>query len=90
MSLLSAETPLYNHSLPQIEQWLREQGCQQDDQELHYWRVNKPSWQAELWLDIEQISIRYIEAGENKQDVQRSFKYSLSRQDVEEAVFAGP
>jgi hypothetical protein len=90
MSLLTADTPLYNHSLPQIEQWLREQGCQQDTQELHCWHVTKPSWQAELWLDIEQISIRYIEAGENKQDVQRSFKYSLSRQDIEEAVFAGP
>ncbi len=90
MSLLSSDTPLYNHSLPQIEQWLREQGCQQDDQEPHCWHVKKPRWQAELWLDIEQISIRYIEAGENQQDVQRSFKYSLSRQDVEEAVFAGP
>lgn len=90
MSLLSADTPLYNHSLPEIEQWLREQGCQQDNQELHCWHVTRPSWEAELWLDIEQISIRYIEASENKQDVQRSFKYSLSRQDVEEAVFAGP
>ncbi|MHC5818839.1 MAG: DUF3143 domain-containing protein, partial [Nostoc sp.] len=31
MPLLPSDTPLYNHSLPQIEQWLKDQGCQQDD-----------------------------------------------------------
>jgi hypothetical protein len=81
MSFLPPDTPLYNHPLPQIEQWLKEQGCQQDETQRHCWRVQRPSWQAELWLDVEQIIVRYI---------QRSFKYSLSREDIEQAVFSGP
>ncbi|OKH54081.1 hypothetical protein NIES2101_08410 [Calothrix sp. HK-06] len=90
MSQLSPDTPLYSHPLPEIEQWLRDQGCEQDNRELHCWRLEQTNWNAELWLDVEQITVRYIQAGENGQDIQRSFKYSLSRQDVEQAVFAGP
>ncbi len=90
MPLPPADTPLYNHPLPEIEQWLREQGCQQDRNQLHCWYVQRPTWKAELWLDIEQIIVRYIKAGENGQDIQRAFKYSLSRRDIEQAVFSGP
>ncbi|BAZ90367.1 hypothetical protein NIES932_18660 [Raphidiopsis curvata NIES-932] len=88
--MLSPDTPLYNHSLPQIEEWLKNHGCQQDETELHCWRLKKQTWQAELWLDIEQLTVRYIQAGENGQDIQRSFRYSLSRKDIEQAVFSGP
>ncbi|MEM1393701.1 MAG: DUF3143 domain-containing protein [Cyanobacteria bacterium P01_A01_bin.80] len=90
MYLLNSETPLYNHPLPQIEQWLENLGCQQDEKQLHLWRIQRPVWEAEVWLDIEEIIVRYLNAGENKEDIQRSFKYSLSRQDVEEAIFSGP
>lgn len=90
MSLPSADTPLYNHPLPQIEQWLRSHGCQQDREQLHCWRLQQPSWEAELWLDVDQLTVRYLQVGEAGQDIQRSFKYSLSRQDVEQAVFSGP
>jgi hypothetical protein len=90
MSTLPANTPLYNHPLPQIEQWLKDQGCQQDENELHCWRLERADWEAQLWLDIEQITVRYMQAGVNGQDIQRSFKYSLSREDIEQAVFSGP
>lgn len=90
MTLPSPSTPLYNHPLPQIEDWLRFLGGKQDSQELHYWQVEKPTWKADIWLDIDQITVRYIGAGADGQDIQRSFKYSLSRQDIEQAVFSGP
>ncbi len=90
MSTISADTPLYSHSLPQIEGWLKDQGCQQDETQLHCWHLQQSNWQAELWLDTEQIVVRYIEGGDNGQDIQRSFKYSLSREDIEQAVFSGP
>ena len=86
----SEDTPLYNHPLPYIEQWLTDQGCQQDRHELHCWRLDKPTWKAELWLDIDQLTVLYLKAGIDGQDIQRSFKYSLSRRDIEEAVFYGP
>ncbi|MDB9375180.1 DUF3143 domain-containing protein [Nodularia sphaerocarpa] len=88
--MLTPNTPLYSHPLPQIEKWLKEQGCQQDENELHCWRVQRPNWEAQLWLDVEQITVRYIKSGENKQEIQRSFLYSLSREDIEQAVFSGP
>lgn len=90
MTLPSADTPLYNHPLPEIEQWLKSRGCQQDRQELHCWQIEQLTWKAELSLDIDQLTVRYIDAGADGQDIQRAFKYSLSRQDIEAAVFSGP
>ena len=90
MTLPSPETPLYNHPLPEIEQWLASQGCKQNRQQLNYWRVEKPTWEAELCLDVEQLTVRYFKADADGKDIQRSFKYSLSRKDIEEAIFSGP
>jgi hypothetical protein len=90
MLLPSADTPLYNHPLPVIEEWLKTQGCQQDREDLHCWRVEKTDWKAELWLDVDQLTVRYFQAGDEGRDIQRSFKYSLSRRDVEDAIFSGP
>lgn len=90
MNLPSADTPLYNHPLPDIEAWLIAQGCRQDADDLHCWYVERPDWKAELSLDVDSLSVRYIGAGEGGRDVQRSFKYSLSRRDLDEVIFAGP
>ena len=90
MSLPEAETPLYNHTLPTIEDWLRGQGCNQDRENLHCWYLDKFAWKAEICLDVEELTVRYYDAKEASQNLSRSFKYSLSRQDVEEAVFSGP
>jgi Protein of unknown function (DUF3143) len=105
MTLLPTDTPLYNHPLPEIEQWLSSMGCEQDDSELHCWHITKPDWRAELCLDIEELTVRYhstnlvssvAESSQSPQtdignsSIYRTFKYSLSRQDIENAVFAGP
>ncbi len=90
MTLPTSETPLYNHPLPEIEEWLRSKGCQQDRDQLHYWSIERATWKADVWLDVDQLTVCYIGAGEDNQDVQRSFKYSLSRKDIESAVFSGP
>ena len=100
MNLLPTDTPLYNHPLPEIEQWLLSMGCEQDDHELHCWHITRPDWQAELYLDIEELTVQYhaTNSGDNltssaassDRHISRTFKYSLSRQDIENAVFAGP
>lgn len=90
MTLPEPDTPLYNHPLPTIEQWLTDLGCEQDSDNLHCWYVEKPTWKAEIHLEIEELTVRYLGAGEQEQDLIRSFKYSLSRQDIESAVFSGP
>ena len=101
MTLLPIDTPLYNHPLPEIEQWLLSMGCEQDDNELHCWHITRPDWRAELYLDIEELTVQYHStssdedlttspASSSDQHISRTFKYSLSRQDIENAVFAGP
>ena len=90
MSLPSADTPLYNHPLPQIEQWLYDLGSTQDNEQLHCWTLSQEDWDARIYLDIEQLVVCYLSAAEDGSDVQRAFKYSLSRQDIQDAVLAGP
>lgn len=101
MVLPDSETPLYSHPLPEIEKWLTQLGCQQDKDNLHCWHIEKPDWKAEICLEAEELtvsyldvketgSIRYSDVTETKIDLTRSFKYSLSRQDIEAAVFSGP
>lgn len=90
MPFPSADTPLYNHPLPEIEQWLRSKGCRQDLENLHCWHLETSNWQADIWMEVDALSVRYINAGEEGRDLLRSFKYSLSRQDLEEVIFSGP
>jgi predicted Fe-S protein YdhL (DUF1289 family) len=90
MVLPPADTPLYNHPLPDIEQWLKERGCTRSEQNIHCWALEQSDWKAEVCLDIEQMVVRYYDFGDGDRTVQRSFKYSLSRQDVEDAILTGP
>jgi hypothetical protein len=90
MSLPSANTPLYNHPLPEIEAWLEAQGCERDENDIHCWHIRKPAWRADLWMEIDSIAVCYLGAGEDGRDIQRSFKYSLTRRDLEDAIFSGP
>jgi hypothetical protein len=90
MALPSADTPLYNHPLHEIEQWLKVQGCEQDRNDLHCWHIERSTWKAHLCLEVEELTVRYLEAAEGGRDIVRSFKYSLSREDIESAVFSGP
>jgi hypothetical protein len=90
MALPSADTPLYNHALPGIEQWLHSQGCEQDLEERNCWTVDRGAWTAEIALEVEEIVVRYRGASDGGEDIQRSFPYSLSRNDIEAAIFAGP
>jgi hypothetical protein len=89
--IISADDiPLYNYPLPQIEQWLITLGAYQQRDNIHCWLVERASWKAEICLEVEELTVRYINGGEGGNDLLRSFKYSLSRQDIEAAVFDGP
>ncbi len=90
MTLPPSDTPLYNHPLPEIEKWLSHLGCQQDRENLHCWMVENSAWKAEVCLEIEELIVRYLNVGEGGMELKRAFKYSLSRQDIEAAVFSGP
>ncbi len=81
---LSSEIPLYNHPLPQIEAWLRDQGCTQDEDLLHCWYLKRPNWEAAIYLEEALLRAEYRFDGQTRS---LTFPYSLSRWDVEQAVF---
>ena len=86
--MLPASTPLYSHPLPDIESWLTDLGAQRDQDDISQWRFSSTGWSAELRLDVDSIVVYY--ASSSGKAVQRTFKYSLSRSDLEKAIFEGP
>lgn len=84
--------PLYSHSLPCIEAWLRSLGFYQSRDDRALWFVENPDWQAQLSLDITELHIRYLKRGPGnlEKDVDRRFSYALSREDIENAILGGP
>ena len=89
MALPPAQTPLYNHPLPLIEDWLVSLGGNRRQQSPHCWHLAVANWTADIYLETEEITVCYFPE-DKSQRVSRSFKYSLSRGDVEAAVLAGP
>ncbi|MGC1306772.1 MAG: DUF3143 domain-containing protein [Phormidesmis sp.] len=83
-----ANTPLYSHPLPEIEAWLSEQGCDRDPDNISKWNLSQPDWSAELLLDVDAIVVGYTRP--NGSQIQRVFKYSLSRSDLQKVIFSGP
>ena len=90
MELPPSGTPLYSHPLPKIEQWLKDLGCEQDRENLNCWSIDKADWQAEICLEAEELVVSYLQSDSEAETLNRSYKYSLSRQDIEAAVFSGP
>eukprot|EP00262_Sarcandra_glabra_P012459 TRINITY_DN3219_c0_g1_i1.p1 TRINITY_DN3219_c0_g1~~TRINITY_DN3219_c0_g1_i1.p1 ORF type:complete len:180 (-),score=24.95 TRINITY_DN3219_c0_g1_i1:145-684(-) len=84
--------PLYSHSLPCIETWLKNLGFHQSREDRAAWFVEKPDWHAQLSLDVTDLYIRYLKSGPGnlEKDVERRFSYALSREDIENAILGGP
>ncbi|GFY84118.1 hypothetical protein Acr_03g0008920 [Actinidia rufa] len=84
--------PLYAHSLPCVEAWLRQLGFYQSKDDRAVWLVEKPDWHAQLSLDVTDLYIRYLKSGPGnlEKDVERRFSYALSREDIENAILGGP
>lgn len=84
--------PLYSHSLPCVEAWLRSVGFYQSRDDRAVWFVEKPDWHAQLSLDVTDLYIRYLKTGPGnlEKDVERRFSYALSREDIENAIQGGP
>ncbi|MEB3184695.1 MAG: DUF3143 domain-containing protein [Cyanobacteriota bacterium] len=80
-------TPLYHHPLPALERWLQELGAAQRRGNPCLWDLHHHDWSAEVELDVEDLAVRWQQAGVRKA---RQFPYGLSRADVEAAILAGP
>ncbi|KAF8379646.1 hypothetical protein HHK36_029090 [Tetracentron sinense] len=91
-NLPDKKKPLYSHSLPSIEAWLKKLGFNQSKEDRASWLIEKPGWHAQLSLDVTDLYIRYLKSGPGdlEKDVDRRFSYALSREDIENAILGGP
>lgn len=87
MTMPSEETPLYNHPLPALEEWLRHLGAQQVEPYSHRWDLRRDAWTARIELEVEDMKVSWREPGGESV---RLFPYGLSRADAEAAILAGP
>lgn len=87
MSLPSEETPLYNHPLPALEDWLRELGARQEAPYSASWTLDRDLWSARIELEVEELKVSWRQPGGESV---RLFPYGLSRADAEAAILAGP
>lgn len=81
------QTPLYNHPLPALEQWLRQLGASPSRSDRSSWDLHQPQWSALIELAVEDIRVTWHQDGRS---TVRLFPYGLTRADVESAILAGP
>lgn len=80
------DTPFYNHPLHQIEEWLETHDCGRSEDNPSVWHCDRSQWQAVITLAETQLQVLYTYADGSQKLL--SFPYSLSRADMELAVFA--
>jgi hypothetical protein len=80
-------TPLYNHPLPALEEWLRQLGACPDGPHAEGWDLHRPLWSARIVFGVEELTVSWHQDG---QRTVRLFSYGLPRVDVEAAILAGP
>ena len=87
MPLPSADTPLYSHALPALEDWLCSSGFVRSEEDGCLWTLERPQWTAQLLLQSDGLVISWSQQGSS---TERAFSYGLSRADLEAAILAGP
>ncbi len=87
LHLPPSTTPLNQHSLKDLETWLRGIGAERSSHDPTIWDWLMPGWSAQIKLDIETLRITWEKNGIKQQC---SFPYGLSRDDVETSFFQGP
>ena len=88
-SLPPESSPLNQHSLRALEQWLLQLGAIRIDNDPCRWQLERPNWSAVLLLAREDLKVIW-QASRNTGETQCSLPYGLSRADVEAAIQAGP
>lgn len=81
------ETPLNQHSLLAIENWLGQLGAKKSSENPSLWIWKTSNWAAEIILGRDELCVVWIREETRSQCC---FSYGLSREDVEVAINQGP
>ena len=81
-------TPLNQHSLRALEEWLLTLGAEPIDGDRCRWSLETEAWTAELRLEREVVVVVWDNRDADVSPC--SLPYGLSREDVTAAIQAGP
>ncbi len=87
LKLPPEETPLNQHSLVSLENWLHQLGAERDLENPCVWRWFASQWSAEIQIERDELTVVWNKGGKLSQC---AFPYGLSRSDVEKAMAQGP
>ncbi len=82
-----ANTPLNQHSLKEIEFWLKTLGAEKCIDNPCLWKWVTSKWSAKLFVRQDELTVVW---DDNDEKSQFGFPYGLFRGDIEEALKHGP
>ena len=80
--------PLANHSLDEIEIWLRLIGAERNKNDRTLWLLSKPLWIAKI--KVAKDGLEVIWSKDQKESQMIFCSYGLARNDIEEVILHGP
>lgn len=83
-----SNTPLNQHSLRALEDWLSSLNAERIDGDPCRWAIIHSDWSAEIRLEREDVVVIWQQPG--VEELRCSLPYGLSRADVTAAIQAGP
>ena len=83
-----SNTPLNQHSISALEDWLVSLNAERIDRDPCRWSLTRPDWSAEIRLEREDLVVIWRQPG--AKELLCSLPYGLSRADVTAAIQAGP
>ncbi len=87
MLLPPANTPLNQHSLVALEDWLTELGAKQSFDDPCSWQWLTLEWYADIKIAKDELQVTWEKNGIKTKCL---FSYGLSREDVYAAIIQGP
>lgn len=85
--MTSSNSPINQHSLPELELWLNNLGALKDESNPSKWYLKLSNWNATIIFERDDLSVVWNCKGES---TSRLFSYCINREDVENAILQGP
>ena len=85
--MIPPDTPINQHSLQSLEEWLIDLGATKDIDNPSKWYLLLSDWNATIFFEQEDLSVVWESGGKV---TKRLFSYCINREDIENAILQGP
>ena len=85
--MIPSNTPINQHSLQSLEEWLIDLGATKDIDNPSKWYLLLSDWNATIFFEQEDLSVVWESGGKV---TKRLFSYCINREDIENAILQGP